>query len=310
MLWVVVTLLFLLFRLAPGNPLVAYIDPTFTEEQQQALLERFGLDKPLHTQYFIYLKNLAAGDLGDSFFQRRPVTDLLLEALPNTLYLTLGALLIAYLYGVFAGVLFAWTRGSKLEKAGVSFTLMSRAAPEFWVGMLLLTVFSFTLQWLPSSGATSPGTVYVSEWAKITSLDFWAHLILPATTLAFYLHGLPLLLMRSNMLDVMKKDFVTFGRIIGYSETRLMFRFAARNALLPVITALALGVGYALGGNVVIEQVFGWPGLGRTLVRAVSASDYPLAQGAFFCIAVLMVFLNLLADLLYRTLDPRVQGGT
>ena len=109
------------------------------------------------------------------------------------------------------------------------------------------------------------------------------------------------------MLEVMKKDFVTFGRIIGYSDSRLMFRFAARNALLPVITALALGVGYALGGNVVIEQVFGWPGLGRTLVRSVSANDYPLAQGAFFCIAVLMVFLNLLADLLYRTLDPRVE---
>ncbi len=305
-LWVIVTLLFLLFRLAPGNPLVAYIDPTFSEEQQEELLHRFGLDKPLPVQYFVYLGNLLQGDLGDSFFQRSPVIKLVMEVLPNTLYLTITSLVIAYIIGVIGGILLAWQRGSRLEQVGVTFTLMTRAAPEFWVGMLLLAFFAFELKWFPSSGATSPGTIYESEWDKLTSLDFWQHLFLPAATLALYLHGLPLLLMRSNMLEVLQDDYVTMGRLIGYSEWRVMVRRAARNALLPVVTALALGIGYSIGGNVVIENVFGWPGLGRLLVRSVSASDFPVAQGAFFLIAVIMVAMNFLADLLYGLLDPRV----
>ncbi|MFQ5854577.1 MAG: ABC transporter permease [Anaerolineae bacterium] len=305
-LWVVVTLLFLLFRLAPGNPLVAYIDPTFTEEQQDALLRQFGLDKPLYVQYFIYLGNLLQGELGDSFFYRDPVAKLVMDVLPNTLYLTLTSLVIAYVVGVIGGVLLAAQRGTRFEQAGVTFTLMTRAAPEFWVGMIFLAFFAFHLQWFPSSGATSPGTIYDSEWAKLTSVDFWKHMVLPATTMALYLHGLPLLLMRSNMLEILEDDFITMGRLIGYSEWRLMARHAARNALLPVVTAMALGVGYSIGGNVVIENVFGWPGLGRLLVRAVSSSDYPVAQGTFFFIAVIMVAMNFLADLLYGLLDPRV----
>lgn len=305
-LWVVVTILFLLFRLAPGNPLVAYIDPTFTEEQQQALMRQFGLDQPLYVQYVVYLRNLLQGEMGDSFFQRAPVGQLVMQVLPNTLYLTLTSLIVAYVIGIIGGVLLAWQRGTRFEQAGVTFTLMTRAAPQFWVGMILLTYLAFRLQWFPSSGATSAGVIFESEWGKLTSLDFWKHMVLPATTLALYLHGLPLLLMRSNMLEVMEDDFITMGRLIGYSEWRLMIRHAARNALLPVVTAMALGIGYSIGGNVVIETVFGWPGLGRQLVRAVSANDYPLAQGAFFLIAVVMVLMNFVADLLYGVLDPRV----
>ena len=305
-LFVVITLLFLLFRLAPGNPLVAYIDPTFTEEQQEELLKRFGLDKPLSTQYLLYLGNLLQGDMGDSFFQRKPVTEIIFEVLPNTLYLTLTALFVAYVIGVIGGIILAWQRGSRMEQTGVTFTLMTRAAPDFWVGMILLAVFAFTLGWFPSSGATSPGTIYESEWDKLTSLDFWWHMVLPATTLAIYLHGLPLLLMRSNMLEVLQGDFITMGRLMGYSEWRVMVRHAARNALLPVVTAMALGIGYSIGGNVVIENVFGWPGLGRVLVRAVSVNDYPLAQAAFLAIAVVMIAMNFFADIMYGVLDPRV----
>lgn len=305
-LWVVITLLFLLFRLAPGNPLVAYIDTTFTEEQQEDLLRKFGLDKPLSTQYFIYLGNLVQGEFGDSFRRRAPVGGLVMEVLPNTLYLTLTSLAIAYVVGVIGGISLAWQRGRRSEQVGVTFTLMTRAAPDFWVGMIFLALFAFGLQWFPSSGVTNPGTIYESEWEKVTSLDFWQHLLLPATTLALYLHGLPLLLMRSNMLEILQNDFITMGRLMGYSEWRVMVRHAARNALLPVVTAMALGVGYSIGGNVVIENVFGWPGLGRMLVRAVSGADYPLAQGAFLFIAVIMVAMNFLADLFYGVLDPRV----
>jgi peptide/nickel transport system permease protein len=269
-------------------------------------MARFGLDKPLSTQYFIYLGNLLKGDFGDSFFQRKPTNEIIAEVLPNTLYLTLTSLFIAYLIGVVLGIVMAWRRGTRFEKTGVTFTLMTRAAPDFWVGMILLAIFAFNLHWFPSSGASSPGTIYTSEWDKLTSLDFWWHMFLPATTLAIYLHGLPLLLMRSNMLEVLQKDFITMGRLMGYSERRIMVRHAARNALLPVATALTLGIGYAIGGNVVVENVFGWPGLGRTLVRAVSSNDYPLAQTAFLAMAVVMIAMNFIADVLYGALDPRV----
>ena len=205
-LWVIVTILFLLFRLAPGNPMAAYIDTTFNEEQQEALMARFGLDKPLYEQYFIYLGNLIQGELGDSFRYGKSVTEIILEVLPNTLYLTFTSLILAYIIGVIGGVLLAWRRGTRFEKAGITITLMSRAAPEFWVGMILLAIFSFQLRWLPSSGTSGAGTIYASEFDKLISPEFWKHMILPTITLAIYLHGLPLLLMRSNMLEVLDQD--------------------------------------------------------------------------------------------------------
>lgn len=303
---IIATILFFMFRLMPGNPLVAYISPTFTGEQQAALMKTFGLDKPLGVQYFIYMGNLLKGNLGDSFFYKKPVATLMGELLPNTLMLTVIPLFLAYSFGIVAGTVLAWRRGSKVEGAGIIYTLISRSAPEFWVGMLLLTLFAFRLHWFPGSGASNPGVVYPSFWHQLASLDFWRHLVLPGLTMAFYLQGLPLLLMRSNMLDVLEEDFVTMARMKGISEWRVVLRHAARNALLPVATALALGIGYTLSGDVVIETIFSWPGLGRMLVRAVANRDYPLAQGAFFMLATLMVFMNLFADILYYALDPRV----
>jgi peptide/nickel transport system permease protein len=305
-LWVIVTILFLLFRLAPGNPLTAYIDTTFSAEQQATIMARFGLDRPLIEQYFVYLGNLLRGDLGDSFRLGGTVMEAILAVLPNTLYLSFASLILAYMLGIIGGIFMAARRGKRSEKIGIVFTLMTRAAPEFWIGMILLAVFAFNLRWLPSSGTAPAGTIYASELDKLLSPVFWRHMILPTFTLALYLHGLPLLLMRSNMLEVMDQDFITMGRLAGYSERRLMIRHAARNAMLPVLTALTLGIGYSIGGNVVIENVFGWPGLGRLLVRAVTTSDYPLAQGAFFVLAVIIVFLNFFADVLYGLLDPRV----
>lgn len=305
-LLVIATILFFMFRLMPGNPLVAYISPTFTEEQQRLLMEQFGLDKPLSTQYFIYMGNLLKGELGDSFFYKKPVAEVMLELLPNTIMLSTIPLLLAYMIGVVGGGLMAWRRGSRFENLGIVYTLISRSAPEFWVGMILLTLFAFRLKWLPASGATSPGVIYDSFWAQLASVDFWRHLVLPGLTLTFYLQGLPMLLMRSNMLDVMQEDFITLARMKGIREWKIMLRHAARNALLPVVTAMAMGIGFTMGGDVVIETIFSWPGLGRMLVRAVSARDYPVAQGAFLTLAAVMVFLNLLADLLYYWLDPRV----
>lgn len=309
-LWVITTILFLLFRLGPGNPLASYIDTTFTAEQEAALLARFGLDKSLPEQYLIYLGNLARGDLGDSFAYNKPVLETLMEDLPNTLYLTLTSLVVAYVIGVIGGVILASRRGTNFEKAGIVVTLITRSAPQFWIGMIVLAIFAFKLRWFPSSGIAGAGVIYESEWDKLSSPEFWRHMVLPTFTLALYLFGLPLLLMRSNMLEVLDQDYVTMSRLAGYSEWRVMIQTAARNAMLPVLTALTLGIGYSIGGNVVIENVFAWPGLGRTLVRAVSTSDYPLAQGAFFVIALIIVLLNFFADLLYTLLDPRIGASS
>jgi peptide/nickel transport system permease protein len=204
------------------------------------------------------------------------------------------------------GAWLAWSRGGAAERAAIPLVLTTRALPEFWLGMLLLAVFSFWLGWFPAGGTRSPGASFDGYWDLYTSADFLSHLILPALTLAIYSQGLPLLLMRSNMLEVMNEDFVTMARIKGLSRWSVVVRHAARNALLPVMTSFAIAVGYQIQGNVVVETVFSWPGLGRELVNAVSASDYPLAQGAFLMIAVVVVLMNLLADLLYGLLDPRI----
>jgi peptide/nickel transport system permease protein len=232
-----------------------------------------------------------------------------MDVFPNTLLLTGTSLLVAYAFGAVGGAFLAWRRGSPIEGAGILLALMTRAAPEFFLGMLVLSFFSFNLGWFPSSGVSDPGVIYSSIFDQVLSLDFWHHLALPAITLAIYLQGLPLLLMRSNMLEVLDEDFVTMARMKGLRESRVMLAHAARNALLPIVTALTLGIGYAIGGNVVIENVFSWPGIGRLLVRAVSAHDYPLAQGAFLLIAVVIVTMNFLADVIYGALDPRVSAG-
>src|SRR5262245_50581533 len=308
-LWVVATLLFYMFRLMPGDPTVAYIDSTFTEEQIQALRRTFGLDRPLHEQYVIYLGNLLVGEFGDSFHHRRTVLEVLAGVLPNTIILTLSGLLVAYVFGTLVGAWLAWKRGTWLEAVTIPTVLTLRAAPEFWLGMVLLAVFGFKLGWFPSGGANSPGATFPSEWSRLISREFLWHLVLPAATLALYLQGLPLLLMRSNMLDVLGEDFITMARMKGLSQWTIVIRHAARNALLPVATAFALGFGASVGGNVVVETVFSWPGLGKLLVGAVASSDYPVAQGAFFIITVVLVSMNFLADLLYTVLDPRVSHG-
>mgnify|MGYP002713048495 CR=1 FL=1 len=305
-LWAVVTILFLIFRLMPGNPLAAYIDPTFTQEQQAELLRQFGLDRPLYEQYFIYLGNVLQGELGDSFFYRAPVWQLVWDVFPNTVLLTVTALVVAYIAGILGGSLLAWKRGTRIEAAAIPMVLTTRGMPDFWLGMIMLAVFAFSLGWFPSGGSLSAGATFDNWFDRYTSADFLSHLALPVITLAIYLHGLPLLLMRSNMLDVLEDDFVTMARIKGLSEWTVIVRHAARNALLPLATAFAFTVGSTIASSVVIETVFSWPGLGRLLVKAVSAGDYPLAQGAFLLIAIIIITMNLVADMLYSLLDPRV----
>jgi peptide/nickel transport system permease protein len=308
-LWAVATILFLMFRLMPGNPLAAYISEALSAEQQNLIMQQFGLDRPLWEQYVIYFGNLVQGELGTSFHRREPVLSIVLSVLPNTIILTFCGLFIAYAFGILAGAYLAWHRGTWIEGVVVPIALATRAAPEFWLGMILLAVFAFWLGWFPSGGANSAGAMYAGELDRIFSRDFLLHLTLPALTIALYLQGLPLLLMRSTMIEAMHEEFVTMARMKGLSEWRIVIHHAARNSLLPVLTAFALAIGPNISANVVVETVFSWPGLGRLLVQAVSTSDYPLAQGAFFLIALVVIVMNLVADLLYGFLDPRVSHG-
>jgi len=308
-LWAVASLTFVLFRLMPGDPTLNFLSESFTDEMREAMLRAFGLDRPLWEQYVIYLGNLLRGELGISFLQKRPVGDLLLAALPNTVALTMTALVAAYAFGVVAGAFLAFARGGAVEAVAIPAALATRAAPEFWLGMILLAWLAFGLGLFPSGGANTAGAAFDSEWARLASADFLRHLALPALTLALYLQGLPLLLMRATMLEVMNDEFIVMARMKGLSRWAIVMRHAARNALLPVVTAFALGLGASFGGNVVIETVFSWPGLGRLLVGAVQGADYPLAQGAFMLLAAALVLMNTVADLLYAALDPRVSVG-
>ena len=195
-LWAVATILFLMFRLMPGNPLAAYISEALSAEQQNLIMQQFGLDRPLWEQYVIYFGNLVQGELGTSFHRREPVLSIVLSVLPNTIILTFCGLFIAYAFGILAGAYLAWHRGTWMEGVVVPIALATRAAPEFWLGMILLAVFAFWLGWFPSGGANSAGAMYAGELDRIFSRDFLLHLTLPALTIALYLQGLPLLLMR------------------------------------------------------------------------------------------------------------------
>ncbi len=308
-LWSVATITFFLFRLMPGDPTLNFISPTFSEEMRATLLHSFGLDRSLADQYLIYFGNLLRGDFGVSFLQNRPVVAVLMDALPNTIILTLVSMVVAYAFGIFAGAILAFRRGTILEAIAIPAALTTRAAPEFWLGMLLLAAFAFQLGWFPTEGAVSAGTVATSFSGRILTLDYWRHLVLPALTLTLFLQGLPLLLMRATMLDVLNDEFITMARMKGLSRWSVVMRHAARNALLPVATAFALTLGNSIGGNVVVETVFAWPGIGRVLVQAVQGADYPVAEGAFMMIAAALVLMNTIADLAYAALDPRVSVG-
>ncbi|MDP6087602.1 MAG: ABC transporter permease [Nitrospinota bacterium] len=303
---VVITLIFGLFRLLPGDPASAMVDPLAPPESRQLLLKHLGLDRPLHVQYFTYLRNFVRGELGVSFRYNRPVVSVLWGKVLNTLILTLAAFVFAYTLGIIGGIILAWNHGTKVDTVGSILVLVFRSAPIFWSGIMAIMLFSFWLDWLPHAGMRTPGYEATGLLETYVSMDFVRHLILPVLISGLYYIGLPLLLMRNTMLDVLGEEFIEMARAKGMGPIRLMFRHAARNALLPVITAGALFIGWAMGGQVLVEYLFSWPGLGREIVLAVENRDYPMAQGAFLFISLMVMTLNLLADVVYSWLDPRI----
>ena len=301
----IATLNFLLLHMAPGDAadIIAGQMGHATPESVAALRAEFGLDKPLLDQYLIYLGKLVTLDLGYSFQYQLPVTTLILERLPATLLLMLSALFVAIAVGVALGVLAARFRGRWIDNAVSVGALVVYATPVFWLGLMLIVFFSIQLGILPSGGMRdireeTTGLAGVLEVAR--------HLVLPAATMALFYVAIYTRLMRASMLEVYTLDFITTARAKGLAEGSIAWRHAARNALLPVVTLAGLQFGHLLGGSVLVETVFGWPGLGRLVFDSLLQRDLNLLLGILFVSSVVVVLANLAADLAYGFLDPRI----
>ena len=314
-IFVVITFNFFLFRVLPGDPAKAGIkDPRLSPEAVLSLQQRFGLDKPVFfntsggnpfdSQYFRYLGALARGDLGTSYaYKNRAVTGLLGHALVNTVWLVLPADLLAIILGVALGLLAAWRRGTKLDLGALMFALFTWALPTFFLGILLLFWGSRYLG-LPTGGRITIGAHYAGFWAAAG--DVLSHLFLPTLTFALVLLGEYMLIMRSSVVEVFSEDYILTAKAKGLNTFQIIRRHGFRNAMLPLVTLIALNLGFTVSGAIQVETVFSWPGLGKLTVDAVAQRDYPLLQGAFLMLAISVVVANLVAELIYLRLDPRV----
>jgi len=289
-LWLVLTLVFLMIHIVPGDPVEQMLGEGAAPGQLTQLRHVLGLDLPLHIQYGHYLWQLGRGDLGQSFKFQAPVRQIIFERYPATLQLAFLALVVCAAIAIPAGMLAAYRRGQSMDRAVGVFTLFGLAFPNFALGPVLILLFSIELGLLPVSGRGGP-----------------LHFVLPAATLGAALAAILTRMVRGSMLEELSSDYVRTARAKGLSTRVVLYRHAFRNALIPITTILGLQFGTLLAGTIVTETIFSWPGIGRLTVQAISARDYPLLQGCILVIAVSYVAVNLLTDLLYAVIDPRVR---
>jgi len=286
------TLVFLLIHLVPGDPVEVMLGEGASPADRGALRSALGLDRPLGEQYLSYLGRLARLDLGTSLHDQRPVADLIGERVVPTLELAAAALGLALFIAIPLGLLAAQHRGSPLDSGAMVFSLLGAAIPNFWLGPVLILVFSLWLGWTPVGGR-----------------EGWVSLVLPALTLGTGLAAILARMVRASVLDVLNEDYVRTARAKGLGPTAVLWRHALRNAWLPILTLAGLQLGALLGGAVITETVFAWPGLGSLLVEAISQRDYPVVQGCVLLISLTYVLINLATDVAYGVLDPRVHRG-
>lgn len=304
--FVIMTALFFLFRLSPGDPISKVVDPMLTPEDMRYLIEQMGLDKPYWEQYVIYLKNFFTGNFGVSFHYGEPVFKIIKERLGWTILLFTSSTILAAFAGIFLGKIAAWNKGSRLDSVMSISALVCYTLFIPWFALLLLWVLGFKLGLFPLGGILSPELwVGDASWF-VRLLDIIHHMILPLLTLFIINLGAYLLLMRSSMLSVLKEDYIITARAKGLSERVIRNKHAAKNAALPVVTSVGLSLAFSINGGALTEQIFTWPGIGRELIFAVSNNDYPLAQGCFLLIALVVLTANLIVDILYAYLDPRI----
>jgi len=310
---------FLMMSLTPGDPVEVMLgDQRATPEQRESLRHELGLDLPGPQRFIRFVGNAAKGEFGRSFFHRRPVADVIAERLPATIELTAVAMIIAIGAAIPLGVLAAVHRGSLIDKAATVASLAGVSMPGFWFGIVLILLFSVQLGWMPVSGRID----FAYELPRVTGmflvdslirgrvdafLNALHHVIMPAATLGLAMAALLMRVTRASMIEVLQQDYIAFAEAKGLSRARVLMRHALKNALIPTVTVAALETGYLLGGNTIIETVFGWPGLARVIVEGVFSRDYPLVQAGVLVIAVIYVGVNFAADILYTLINPRVK---
>jgi len=306
--FVILTVLFLLFRLAPGDPVSRMVDPNLTPEDAQRLIEQLGLDLPMWQQYLIYLENFLKGRFGISFHYGQPVSEIILNRLPNTILLFTSSILLAAFVGVFLGKIVSWKKGERIDTWVTIGALVCHTLFLPWLALIIIWVFAYWIGWFPLTGMIS-AEIWTDPSAGLLKkgLDIAHHMALPLITLFLIHFGSYLLVMRSSMLDTLREDYILTARAKGLDEATIRNRHAAPNAALPVITSVGLSLAFSINGGALTETVFTWPGLGRELVFAVSNNDYPLAQASFLLIAAVVLTANLVVDLLYAYLDPRIR---
>lgn len=307
----IATIIFFVVNLAPGDPALRFLNPNMTPEVLEQIRVNMGLDQPVHIRYVRWIGALARGDLGFSFTSNRPVLDIIKELLPNTLVLSATAIGVAFLLGILLGIVQAVRQYSLLDSVASIVGLFFYSMPSFWLALMMVLVFglfAYQGQWLiqfPPSGMQSVDYAFLSPMAKVQ--DRLMHLALPATSLALVLAAGIARYTRSSMLEVIRQDFVRTARAKGLSEPAVIFKHALRNALIPVITLLGLYLPFLFSGTVFIESVFAWPGMGKLVVDSILERDYPVIMGGTLIFAMMVVVGNLVADVLYAVVDPRIR---
>lgn len=304
-IFVSVTLVFFIIRAMPSDPVALMISPQMTPETQQALMETYGLDKPIGTQYFLYMKELLHGNMGTSFAKRIPVTQYLAEKLPWTLLLLAAVMVIVIVIGISVGLFAAANKGKLGDRIINILVTMGISIFIPFMAFLLLYLFSFRWKVLPTGGAYTPPKG--SGWSYY--LDVGKHLILPAVALSITNLANAVLYTRNSMIDVLQEDYIRTAYSKGNSRSRVLKVHALRNALIPTVTVIGMQIGFMVGGATVTETVFSWPGIGRLVYDSVNALDYPVLQGAFLVMAVAVVIMSFLTDLMVAWLDPRIKLG-
>ncbi len=304
----IVTITFVMIRLAPGDPMDIYVEPTRQRQLDPEVIElirqKYGLDEPMYVQYVKWIANVAKGDFGESFRYRRPVNRLLAEAIPYTLQLTVLALLFDALIGIALGILSAVKQYSLLDKTVTVGSLVVYAIPGFWLALMLVLVFSVQLGWFPTSQTRSMDYEFFSLGGKIAD-RLW-HLALPVFVMGVASAAGTARYMRNRLLEVLSEEYVVAARARGFRERTVIVKHALRNALIPIVTIYGLSLPFLLGGATIIETIFAWPGMGKLTVEAVGGRDYPLIMATTTIAAALTVIGNLLADITYAAVDPRV----
>ncbi|HUV07918.1 MAG TPA: nickel ABC transporter permease [Spirochaetia bacterium] len=283
-------LLFFMLRMLPGDPAQVLAGEMASPEDIRLIRHQLGLDRPMHVQYAFFLSRLARFDLGRSARTQNPVTEEIWARLPNTMLLAVVAITLACLFGIPAGIISAVRPYTWIDYVVTSTALFGISMPVFWLGLMLIVVFSIVLHWLPAGGTGS-----------------WKHVILPSLTLAAFVVAFIARMTRSSMLEVLSQDYTTTARSKGLKEQVVIVKHALKNALIPIITVIGLQFGLLLGGAVLTETVFAWPGVGRLIVDSILARDYPVIQGAILVFGLLYILVNLAVDLLYAYVDPRIR---